>query len=369
MRGDGDGRVNACDRCLARGFLLALLSGHLETQRARIDALLRLPDDGLFDAVSGDRADALRDELATVDAGARRARVAAAGLDAVCRCSPLYPRGLLELPAPPAALYMTGGAERLGAVSADPALAIVGARRASPYGIETARTLASGLAAAAVTVVSGMALGIDGVAHDGALRAGGATIAVLPGGADRPYPAGHGRLYERIRARGVVVSELPPGVAPRRWMFPARNRIIAGLSAMTVVVQARSRSGALVTARHAAELGRMVGAVPGPVSSPLSAGPHELIAAGARLIAGPQDVLDAVYGPGSRTLGDRQRAALSERDAALLDALAEGHEGTGAFARAGLGPAEGLEAVAALELAGAIARGPGGRLVVTTSAG
>jgi DNA processing protein len=236
--------------------------------------------------------------------------------------------------------------------------------------VETARTLASGLAAAGVTVVSGMALGIDGVAHDGALRvSGGAgpTIAVLPGGADRPYPAAHRRLYDRIRRHGVVVSELPPGVRPRRWMFPARNRIIAGLSAITIVVQARARSGALVTARHAEALGRTVGAVPGPVTSPLSDGPHRLIAAGARLIAGPQDVLDVVYGPGRRMLADARRASLSDRDAALLDALQEGHEGAAAFARAGLGTVEALEAVAALELAGAISRGPGGRLSVRTS--
>jgi DNA processing protein len=425
--------VNACDGCLARGLLLELLAGHLETQRARIEALLALPDDELLDAVGGERADAFAQSLRTADARARRARVERAGLEAVCRCSPLYPRELLELAAPPAALYLTGAVQRLTALLAEPAVAIVGARRASPYGVETARTLASGLVAAGVTVVSGMALGIDGVAHDGALRgvgaargagaggaaggagagraagaggaggaagaggaggaagaggAGGAagaageagecgapgqagravgTIAVLPGGADRPYPAGHRRLYERIRAHGLVVSELPPGVQPRRWMFPARNRIIAGLSAITVVVQARTRSGALVTARHAAALGRTVGAVPGPVSSPLSAGPHELIAGGARLITGPQDVLDAIYGPGARTLGDaRRREGLSDRDVALLDALQEGHEGAAAFGVAGLGTVEGLEAVAALELAGAIRRGPGGRLLVTT---
>jgi DNA processing protein len=362
--------VTACDRCLARGFLLELLAGHLETQRGQIDALLSLPDERLLDAVGGERAEAFADELRGADAQVRpRARAAAAGLDVVCRCSPSYPRALLELEAPPAALYITGTAQRFASVLSEPAVALVGARRAAPYGIEAARTLASGLGAAGVTVVSGMALGIDGVAHDGALRAGGATIAVLPGGADRPYPAGHRRLYERICAHGVVVSELPPGVGPRRWMFPARNRIIAGLSAMTVVVQARSRSGALVTARHAQALGRAVGAVPGPVSSPLSAGPHTLIAAGARLIAGPQDVLDAVHGPGRRTVADGRRASLSARDATLLDALLEGHEGAAAFARAGLGTVEGLEAVAALELAGVIRRGAGGRLIVTTGGG
>jgi len=374
--------------------LLELLAGHLETERARIEALLSLPDDVLLEAVAGERdhAHALREAHRNMDTDARRTRIRAAGLEVVCRCSPLYPRGLRELPAPPAALYLTGPAQRLAQLLAEPAVAVVGARRASPYGVEMARTLASGLSAAGVPVVSGMALGIDGVAHDGALRgaatasgcdaagggpgdglgdethvgAAGATIAVLPGGADCPYPAGHRRLYNRIRAAAMVVSELPPGVHPRRWMFPARNRIIAGLSAMTVVVQARSRSGALVTARHAQALGRTVGAVPGPVTSPLSAGPHQLITAGARLIAGPQDVLDVLYGPGQRTLLDMRRASLSDRDAALLDALVEGYEGTAAFARAELGTSEALEAVAALELAGAIRRGPGGRLVLAT---
>lgn len=358
--------MNACDRCLARGFLLEALAGHLETQRWQIDALLALSDDELLDAVGGRRAGADPLALGGADAEARRARVAAARLQVVCRCSPLYPRALLELEAPPAVLYMTGSAERLASLLSEPAVAVVGARRTSPYGIETASSLASGLGGAGVTVVSGMALGIDGVAHDGALRGAGETIAVLPGGADRAYPAAHRRLYERIRAHGIVISELPPGVRPRRWMFVARNRIIAGLSAMTVIVQARTRSGALVTARHAEALGRIVGAVPGPVSSPLSVGPHALIAAGARLITGAQDVLDVVYGPGERTLEHAWRASLSDRDVALLSALQEGHEGAAAFAQAGLGTIEALEAVAALEVAGVIRRGPGGRLVATT---
>ncbi len=195
-------------------------------------------------------------------------------------------------------------------------------------------------------------------------HAGGATIAVLAGGAERPYPASHRRLYTRIRSGGLVVSELPPGVRPRRWMFPARNRIIAALSTITVVIQARPRSGALVTARHAAQLGRQVGAVPGQVSSPLSAGPHALIRGGAELITGAQDVLDLLYGPGERSVVDARRAQLAPADAALLDALDEGHEGSAAFVRAGLGPVQGLEAIAALELAGLVRRSPGGRLTV-----
>jgi DNA processing protein len=381
--------VNACDNCLEHALLLERLAGHIEAKRSRLDALLAHSDDELIGVVGGSHADDLRRDLARRNVTSLRERSGAAGLRVVCRCSPAYPATLRELAAPPSALFLTAPPTRLAELLAEPAAAIVGARRASPYGREAARALAGGLAGAGVTVVSGMALGIDGVAHDGALRAGrggavangtagasrddaqgpapampSATVAVLAGGADVPYPASHRRLYARIRAEGVLVSELPPGIRPRRWMFPARNRIIAGLSAMTVVVQARPQSGALVTARYAGGLGRTVGAVPGPISSPLSAGPHELIRAGARLIAGPQDVLDALFGPGRRSVADARRARLSDDDASLLAALREGHEGAAAFARAGLAPAQGLEAVTALELAGLVTRAPGGRLVV-----
>jgi DNA processing protein len=386
--------VSACDQCLRRGLTLELLAGHLETERARIDELLACPDEALVDMVAVERAGELRRTLARFDADAQRARVGAAGIDVVCRCSADYPRRLLGLSAPPATLYLAGPPGRLASLAAEPAVAVVGARRASSYGIETARSLGSELAGAGVTVVSGMALGIDGAAHAGALEAAGrgpvppggggamtsggggpvppggdqagcVTVAVLAGGADRPYPASHRRLYMRIRRAGLVVSELPPGVRPRRWMFPARNRIIAALSAITVVVQARARSGALVTARHAAQLGCQVGAVPGQVSSPLSAGPHALIGGGAELIIGAQDVLDLLYGPGERSVVDGRRARLAPADAALLDALDEGQEGHAAFVRAGLGPVQGLEAIAALELAGFVRRSAGGRLTVT----
>jgi DNA processing protein len=361
--------VSACEHCLRRGRTLELLSGHLETARARIDEVLAIPDDTLIDAVGGQRAGEVRRALARFDPDTERARVAAAGLDVVCRCSVEYPSTLLGLRAPPAALYLAGSPQRLMSLAAEPAVAIVGARRASSYGLEAARSLASELAGAGVAIVSGMALGIDGAAHSGALRAAGsergATVGVLPGGADVPYPASHRRLYNRIRDAGLIVSELPPGVRPRRWMFPARNRIIAGLSTITVVVQARSRSGALVTTRHASQLGRQVGAVPGPASSPLSVGPHALIRDGAELITDAQDVLDVLYGPGERTVADARRAQLDPTDAALLDALSEGHEGHAAFVRAGLAPVDGLAAIAALELAGLVRRSPGGRLTVT----
>jgi DNA processing protein len=358
--------------------MLALLAGHLETERGRIDELLECPDEALVDAVAGERAVELRGALARFDPDAQRAQVAAAGIDVVCRCSVDYPAELLQLRSPPAALYLAGSPRRLASVTAGSVVAIVGARRGSPYGIETARALASALASAGVTVVSGMALGVDGAALASALEAVGSdvttadrddagcvTIAVLAGGADRPYPASHRRLYTRIRRAGLVVSELPPAVRPRRWMFPARNRIIAALSTLTVVIEARPSSGALVTARHAAQLGRRVGAVPGQVTSPLSVGPHALIRGGAELITDAQDVLDLLFGPGQRSIADARRAQLAPADAALLDALDEGHDSPAAFAHAGLGPVQGLEAIAALELAGFVRRSPGGRLTVT----
>ena len=159
----------------------------------------------------------------------------------------------------PAVLHVAGDPEVLPAPD-EVAVAIVGARRATPYGLEVARALGRGLAAARVTVVSGMALGIDAAAHAGALEVGGPTIAVLAGGADVPYPRSRPALHRRIvGGGGCVVSEMPPGFTPLKWGFPARNRIIAGLAAATIVVEAAERSGSLITAEFAQDLGRVVG--------------------------------------------------------------------------------------------------------------
>jgi DNA processing protein len=224
--------------------------------------------------------------------------------------------------------------------------------------------LAGELARAGLTVVSGMALGIDAAAHAGALDSSGATVAVLPGGADVAYPARHRRLLARIRQGGVAVSELGPGVAPRRWMFPARNRIIAALAELTVLVQGGERSGALLTADWAARLGRGTGAVPGRVAAPLSAAPHRLLREGATLVASAQDVFDAVYGVGAVLLPQRRIERLEPSLAALLEAIAEGEEGQAAFARAGLQGESGMAALARLELDGFVRRGAGGRYLV-----
>jgi DNA processing protein len=189
-----------------------------------------------------------------------------ASVVSLARPDPGYPPLLAELHDPPEQLFVRGDLAALGG----PGVAVVGARSCSAYGAQVARSLGRDLAASGVTVVSGLARGIDGEAHRGALEAGGLTVAVLGCGIDRDYPRSHSDLARRIVAAGAVVAEYPPGVEPAPWRFPARNRIIAGLSLATVVVEARERSGALITADFALELGRDVFAVPGEITSLLS---------------------------------------------------------------------------------------------------
>jgi len=354
----------ACDRCVARSWLLGRLAGHLELVRHRIEPLLGLGDDALIAAVGGERRAALARERAGFDVAQARDRAAAAGAEQICRCDRSYPGALAALGSPPAVLHVCGGLERFLALVAGQPVALVGARRASPYGLEMARSLGRGLGAAGITVLSGMALGIDSAAHAGALEVGAPTVAVLPAGPDRAYPASKRALHRRIRSAGAVVSELPPGVQPRRWMFPARNRIIAGLGAMTVVIEARPGSGALLTAAVARGLGRTVGAVPGRVTSPLASGPHELLAGGGLLVRGAQDVLDGLFGAGARQAPGRCRPDIAPELRSLLEAIGDGYDTDGAVRRAGLDADAGLAALASLELAGYLRREAGGRFSV-----
>jgi DNA processing protein len=354
----------ACDECLRRSWLIGRLAGHLEAVRERLDELLALPDRELVEAIGGRHRDALRSELRRVDAAALRSRAAAAGLELLCRCDAAYPPRLFDLSGAPAVLHVAGGLERfLELVRGEP-VAVVGARRASEYGLEVARSLGRGLGCAGVTVVSGMALGIDSAAQAAALGAGGATVAVMPGGADRPYPAGKRSLYNRICAEGTAVSELPVGAGVWRWSFPARNRIIAALSAMTVIVEGRERSGALMSAAYARQLGRPVGAVPGRVTSSLAAGPNALLADGAAVVRGPQDVLDELFGAGVRSASESVRAGLDPALKEVLAAVGDGRDTVAALARAGIGPERGLAALSALELAGYVRHETGGRYTV-----
>jgi DNA processing protein len=206
-----------------------------------------------------------------------------------------------------------------------------------------------------------MALGIDSAAQAGALEAPASTVAVLPGPAERPYPARGRRLHGRILAGGAAVSELPCGSPVWRWTFRARNRIIAALAATTVVVEAGERSGSLLTAGFARGLGRPVGAVPGPVTSRASVGPNELVAAGAYVVRSPQDVVDQLFGAGVRSAAADSREALPADLRRLLGAIGDGHDTPGALARAGFAPDHGLTGLAELELAGYVRRGAGGR--------
>ena len=227
------------------------------------------------------------------DERAYRARLAAAGLRFVARSDPGFPPLLRAIHDPPPGLFLRGeaGVELLSGR----AVAIVGARACSAYGAEVARMLGRELAAAGLTVVSGLARGVDGAAHRGALEAGGITVAVLGCGVDRDYPAAHAGLAREIGRHGLVVSEYAPGVEPAPWRFPARNRIIAGLARATVVVEARERSGALITADLALEEGREVLACPGEITSALSAGTNALLRLGATPLTRMEDVLEA-YG-------------------------------------------------------------------------
>ena len=230
-----------------------------------------------------------------------------------------YPGLLAAIHDPPPALFVRGcaGADVLW----QPAVAVVGARACSAYGRSVARSLGRELAAAGLVVVSGMARGIDGEVHRGALEAG-VTVAVLGCGIDRDYPAAHAELARRICERGLIVSEYEPGTEPAPWRFPARNRIIAGLCEATVVVEARERSGALITSDFALEEGRDVLAVPGEITSALSAGTNALIRLGAVPVTCAADVLElfdlAPAEPTTESLGAAARALLDRlRDGAL----------------------------------------------------
>ena len=199
-----------------------------------------------------------------------------------------YPRSLLEIADPPNVLYARGNASLLQ----NPGLAIVGSRNATPQGLQTAEQFAKSLAASGLSIISGLALGIDAAAHRGALAAGGKTIAVIGTGADRLYPARNRELALEIAERGVIVSEFPLGTPVLAANFPRRNRIISGLSRGVLVVEAATESGSLITARLAGEQGREVFAIPGSIHSPVARGCHRLIRQGAKLVETANDVLE-----------------------------------------------------------------------------
>jgi DNA processing protein len=265
------------------------------------------------------------------------------------------PELLRHIHDPPRVLFLRGRASQ--EVLGQPAVAIVGARACSPYGAQVARMLGRELAAAGLIVVSGLARGVDGEAHRGALESGGITVAVLGCGIDRDYPATHAELARRICDQGLVVSEYEAGVEPAPWRFPARNRLIAGLAAATVIVEARERSGALITADFALEDGREVFAVPGEITSRLAAGTNRLLRQGATPLTSSEDVLE-LFG---LTAAQQPRApALGATAAAVLERLTDGAATADELACAsGLEPGPLAAALAELELAGLTAEADG----------
>jgi DNA processing protein len=214
------------------------------------------------------------------------------GLRWLARSAGAFPERLRAVHDPPPGLFLRGAADE--ELLSRPAVAVVGARSCTDYGAHVARELARDLAGAGVVVVSGLARGIDGWAHRGALDAGGDTVAVLGCGIDGDYPRAHAQLAAQVADAGLIVAEYPPGVAPAPWRFPARNRIVAGLTLGTVVVEARERSGALITADLALEEGREVFAVPGEITSGLSRGTNALLRTGAVPVTCVGDVLEAI---------------------------------------------------------------------------
>lgn len=271
-----------------------------------------------------------------------------------------YPPLLREIIDPPLALHFRGDLS----LASRPAIAVVGSRRATVYGMNAARTLTRDIAAAGAVVVSGMARGIDAAAHESALEHNAPTIAVLGTGIDVVYPRAHTRLYREICSRGLVLSEFPPGTPPLPENFPMRNRVISGLASGTLIVEATARSGSLITARMAAEQGREVFAVPGPIFSPNSEGTHRLVQYGAKLVHDVDDIVDELPQVLSRPAKNRPQDPPEELRA-VLEALThdEGSHLDAVAAKVGSTPAKLAESLLQLELGGWVRALPGARYV------
>ena len=299
-------------------------------------------------------------DWAEIDKEIQRAR--AAGIKMIPFSDAAYPASLRAIADPPPLLYVKGELRD----NDSKAIAIVGSRSASDYGRRIARDLARGLASFGFTVVSGMARGIDGMAHESALQAGGRTLAVLGSGVDHAYPPEHEMLYRRISENGAVISELPMGARPIAFNFPARNRLISGLSLGVVVVEATEKSGSLITASLAAEQGREVFAVPGEAGASRSRGSHRLIRQGAKLVETVDDIIEEIApqlarrsgdaAPSSRTLPEssgpaaRQIFALLKETSLQVDQVIE---------QSGLPAPQVLQVLLDLELQGFVCQTPG----------
>jgi DNA processing protein len=352
--------VRACPKCLHRSWLLGALSGRLEYRGRDLEcliSLLELSDGELVRALGAPELE----HPQTEDAQRNPEQPPhPAGVVSICRHDWHYPTALAQTAGAPRALHVAGGIERLRELLAEPAVAIVGTRRASDYGLEVAHGLARGLAASGITVVSGLAEGIPAAAHAGALEVHGPTITVTAGGVDVCHPASKRSLHRHLQVQGCAVAELPCGCRPRGWCHTARSRIVVGLAQLVIVVEAGERPSELIHARLAHATGRAVAAVPGRLTSPVSRGPHKLLRQGALLVRSPQDVLDVLYTP-SRRQAPSGHPDLEPQLQAMLEQVGSGRDTLAKLLAHGAHEPETLVALAKLELSGALARGDGGR--------
>jgi DNA processing protein len=310
---DSSAEAGACADCLRRSRLLAWLSSRLEyrsNDRGRLIELLALGDEDLLSAVGGRRREELKARYAGFDPSEEVEP--RESVEAVCRHHRDYPCAPRDTGSPQM-LRVQGGVERLGELTAAPMVAIVGSRRATDYGMEMAKSLARGLAASGVTVVSGLDDGIAVAAHAGALEVDRGSVAVMAGGLDVACPARRRTLYARLTAVGCAVAELPCGSPVRRWCCTANARILARLARLTIVVEADEGPGELLGAQLAQTLGRTVAAVPGRVTSPVSRGTHALLMAGAQLVRGPEDALELLYASEASTPAQAAQPKIPEQ--------------------------------------------------------
>lgn len=336
-----------------------------------IDAILTA-DKATLSAVPGvgaDKINRLLDQRSSLDPVAEEAKAAAAGAHLVTPVDAEYPKRLMEIFDPPLALYVWGTLQSRD----EHGVALVGSRRTTHYGLETAERLAVQLAQSGVTVISGLARGIDTAAHRGALKGQGRTVAVLGGGLDCLYPAENAGLAGQISKQGAVITEYPMGRQPDKTTFPVRNRIVSGLSKGVTVVEADVASGAMITARQAMEQGRTVLAVPGRIDSFGSRGPNRLIKDGARLVESVEDILEElgclIPMPTGTTRGAKAMPSLTEAETGLVALISEeGEAGVDTLIRrAGIKAPELSALLLGLEMKRVVKMLPGQRVGLRTS--
>lgn len=355
----------ACQVCRRRCWLLGDLSALLDYHRARRDRLselLALSDEDLIEALAGSRRESLR---AGHRGWAPSRQEATRGRQSICRHDPGYPRGLRS-PGAPWMLNVAGGIDRLLGLLRGPAVAILGARSASDYGVEMAVSLGRGLAAAEVTVLAGLDTPIGRAAHEGALLGRAGSVAVLADGLGVSGPAAARAIRRQLMSCGCAVSELPWSCRGRSWGTAAGERIVVGLSQVAVLVEAEENDTGLAGARLARSLGRPLAAVPGMLTSPLAAGPNSLLAEGAHLIRGAGDILDLLHDADGKPLprgAERCERVLDPRLGRVLARIGAGSDTVARLAGAPGELGEVLAALGELEAIGLLRRTVGGRYV------